>query len=51
MDDNHAVAERMRSAHQVCATADDVATASLLESLIDEAERRTWFLYEVSRKA
>ena len=29
--------------------AGDVASASLLESWIDEAQRRTWFLYEMSR--
>ena len=28
----------------------DVATASLLENWIDEAERRTWFLFEATRK-
>jgi starvation-inducible DNA-binding protein len=27
-----------------------VATASLIEVWIDEAERRVWFLYEASRK-
>ena len=30
--------------------ANDVASASLLENWIDEAERRTWFLFEASRK-
>jgi starvation-inducible DNA-binding protein len=30
---------------------DDVATASLLEKFIDEAERRAWFLFEASRDA
>ena len=29
----------------------DVATASLIENLIDETERRTWFLFEASRAA
>jgi starvation-inducible DNA-binding protein len=29
----------------------DVATASLLEVWIDEAERRTLFLFETSRRA
>ena len=29
---------------------EDVASASLLEVFIDEAERRVWFLYETSRK-
>ena len=31
--------------------AGDVATASLLEVWIDEAERRVWFLFEASRRA
>jgi starvation-inducible DNA-binding protein len=29
----------------------DVATASSLEVWIDEAERRTWFLFEATRLA
>jgi starvation-inducible DNA-binding protein len=29
----------------------DVATASLLENWIDEAEQRTWFLFEAARAA
>ena len=28
----------------------DVASASLLEVWIDETERRTWFLFEASRR-
>jgi len=28
----------------------DVATASLIEVWVDEAERRVWFLYETGRK-
>ena len=27
----------------------DVATASLLENFIDEAEKRCWFLFEATR--
>jgi starvation-inducible DNA-binding protein len=27
-----------------------MASASLLENWIDEAERRTWFLFEASRR-
>jgi starvation-inducible DNA-binding protein len=30
----------------VCARHGDVATTSLLETWIDQAERRTWFLFE-----
>jgi starvation-inducible DNA-binding protein len=50
-DDNKTLAARMREAHDVCDEHRDVATASLLENFIDEAERRTWFLYEASRSA
>jgi starvation-inducible DNA-binding protein len=41
----------MREAHEVADKHEDVATASLLENFIDEAERRTWFLFEATRAA
>jgi DNA-binding ferritin-like protein len=34
----------------VCDEHRDVATASLIEVWIDETERRTWFLFEASRR-
>jgi starvation-inducible DNA-binding protein len=40
----------MRETHDVCDEHNDVATASLLENYIDEAERRVWFLYEAGRR-
>jgi starvation-inducible DNA-binding protein len=49
MEDNKAFTVNMRAAHEVAAQNDDVATTSLLENFIDEAERRTWFLFEASR--
>jgi starvation-inducible DNA-binding protein len=49
-EDNQRLAASMREAHNVCEEHEDVATASLLEVWIDEAERRVWFLYETSRK-
>ena len=49
MNDNKAVAAAMRKAHDLCDKHEDVATASLLETFIDQAERRTWFLFEASR--
>jgi starvation-inducible DNA-binding protein len=49
--DNKAVAATMREAHGVCEKHEDVGTTALLEELIDQAERRTWFLFETSRKA
>ena len=42
--DNIALAKVMREAHEVCDATGDLATASLLENWIDEAERRSWFL-------
>jgi starvation-inducible DNA-binding protein len=49
-DDNMRLTTSMRETHDLCEEHGDVATASLLENWIDEAERRTWFLYEASRK-
>ena len=48
-DDNKQLTERLRETHGVCDEHDDVATASLLENWIDEAERRTWFPFEATR--
>ena len=48
-DDNAQLTLRMREVHSLCDEAGDVATASLLENWIDEAERRVWFLYECTR--
>jgi starvation-inducible DNA-binding protein len=49
-DDNKELATNMRETHGLSDDGDDVATASLLEVWIDEAERRTWFLFEASRR-
>lgn len=49
LEDNKAMAKAMREAHSVCDDSEDVASASLLEIYIDEAERRIWFLFEASR--
>ncbi len=47
--DNQHLTRSLRSTHEVCAQHNDVATASLIESWIDETERRTWFLSEIVR--
>jgi len=47
--DNLQLTRFLRSTHEVCEHRDDLATASLIENWIDEAERRTWFLSEVVR--
>jgi len=49
-EDSKALAGRLREAHGVCETYDDIATASLIEVWIDETERRTWFLFEAGRR-
>ncbi|QMW21589.1 Dps family protein [Sandaracinobacteroides saxicola] len=51
MDDNKAYIRALRASHDLCDEHNDVATASLIEVWIDEAERRTWFLYETLRAA
>ena len=48
-DDNRQLAMELRELHGLCDGAGDVATASLLETWIDEAEQRTWFLFETGR--
>src|ERR1700723_1691060 len=49
-DDNESLAARLREVHDVVDEVRDIATASLIENWIDETERRTWFLFEASRK-
>jgi starvation-inducible DNA-binding protein len=49
-EDSKTLAARLREAHNVCDEHRDVATASLIEVWIDEAERRTWFLFETTRR-
>ena len=49
-EDNKDLAGRLREAHNGADDHRDIATASLIEVWIDETERRTWFLFEASRK-
>jgi starvation-inducible DNA-binding protein len=48
-EDNKSLVLSMRSMHDLCDAAGDVATTSLLENWIDETQRRSWFLYEMTR--
>jgi len=50
MEDNKHVAAAMRKAHKLDDSHEDSGTAGLLETFIDETERRTWFLFEASRQ-
>jgi starvation-inducible DNA-binding protein len=49
-DDNKQLTAFMRETHGLCDEHGDVASASLIEVWIDEAERRTWFLFEAGRQ-
>jgi starvation-inducible DNA-binding protein len=50
-EDNRALAASLREAHNVCEEHRDVATCSLIEVWLDETERRTWFLFEITRRS
>ena len=49
-ENEKALALSMRAAHTLCDDAGDVATASLLENWIDQSQRRSWFLFEMTRE-
>jgi starvation-inducible DNA-binding protein len=51
MADNRALAAWLHEAHRICDDVGDVASASLIEVWIDEADKRAWFLHEASRAA
>jgi starvation-inducible DNA-binding protein len=48
-DDDRQLTAKMREAHELWEEHGDIAGAGLLENCIDEAERRTWFLFEATR--
>lgn len=47
--DTKAAIRTMRLAHGICDEAEDIATASLLEEYVDQAEKRLWFLFETNQ--
>jgi starvation-inducible DNA-binding protein len=49
-EDNQMLVTRLKAAHDVCDEHNDIATASLIENWVDETERRTWFLFEATRR-
>ena len=46
MKDNKHLGAAQRAAHGICEKNHDYGTSGLLETLIDETEKRTWFLFE-----
>jgi starvation-inducible DNA-binding protein len=51
MNDNKSMMTAMREAHELADKHKDIGTAALLETFIDGAEKRNWFLFEASRTA
>jgi starvation-inducible DNA-binding protein len=49
-EDTQTLAARLREVHEVGDEHHDIGTAGLVESWREETERRTWFLYESSRR-
>jgi starvation-inducible DNA-binding protein len=49
MNDNKAAMTARREAHRIADEHHDIGTASMLETFIDGAEKRNWFLFEASR--
>jgi len=45
-DDNRLLVSALRDLHDICDRHNDIATASLIENWIDEADGRIWFLAE-----
>jgi starvation-inducible DNA-binding protein len=51
LEDNRHMAEAQRAAVEICEENRDSPTGNLLQTFLDETERRIWFLYEVSQGA
>ncbi len=49
MENNRHMVKMLREAIAVCDKHRDAATSNALEEILDETERRTWFLFEVLR--
>ena len=49
LQDNQRLAEQLMKLHTLCDEQGDVASASLIEMWIDEAQGRAWFLLEAVR--
>jgi len=47
MEDNGHIAQNIRAAIEVCDRNRDSATSNALQGILDETERRKWFLFEV----
>jgi starvation-inducible DNA-binding protein len=48
LSDNRHIAELQRAAIEICDENRDTPTGNLLQEILDQTERRIWFLYEIS---
>jgi starvation-inducible DNA-binding protein len=49
IDDSRHLAESQRRAIEICEENRDTPTSNILQEILDETEKRTWFLYEISQ--
>jgi starvation-inducible DNA-binding protein len=47
MNDNNQIAKNMRNAIEVCEKNRDTVTSNVLQEILDQTERRKWFLFEI----
>ena len=51
LDDNRRMAEMQRAAIEVCDDNRDTPTGNRLQEILDETEKRVWFLHEIVQRA
>jgi starvation-inducible DNA-binding protein len=49
IDDNRGMARRQRAAIDVCDESRDTPTGNILQELLDQTEKRIWFLHAISQ--
>jgi starvation-inducible DNA-binding protein len=49
-EDEKRLVQILRAIHTLCDEAEDLGTASLVENWIDQSQRRSWFLFESTRR-
>jgi starvation-inducible DNA-binding protein len=49
LNDNRQIAERQRAAIELCDSRGDSPTGNILQDILDQTERRIWFLFELTQ--
>lgn len=49
LNDNRQMAERQRAAVELCESRGDSPTSNILQDILDQTERRIWFLFELTQ--